>query len=69
MQLHRLTRSAQDPVLAGVAVGLGEYFGVDPTIVRLAWVLAAFLTGGVAIPIYLAFWLIMPRADRVQPYM
>ncbi|HEY3079758.1 MAG TPA: PspC domain-containing protein [Chloroflexota bacterium] len=67
--MHRLTRSAQDRVLAGVAGGLGEYLGVDPTIVRLAWVLAAFLTGGVAILIYLAFWLIMPRVDRVQPYL
>ena len=68
MQMQRLTRSAHDRVLAGVAAGLGEYFGVDPTIVRLTWVLAAFLSGGVAILIYLAFWLIMPRADRVLPY-
>jgi phage shock protein C len=66
--MHRLTRSAHDRVLTGVAGGLGEYFAVDPTIVRLVWVLAAFLTGGVAILIYLAFWLIMPRADRVLPY-
>ena len=66
--MNRLTRSAHDRVLAGVAGGLGEYFAVDPTIVRLVWVLAAFLSGGVAILIYLAFWLIMPRADRVLPY-
>jgi phage shock protein PspC (stress-responsive transcriptional regulator) len=66
--MHRLTRSTQDRVLTGVAAGLGEYFNVDPTVVRLAWVLAAFLTGGVAVLIYLAFWLIMPPADRVLPY-
>jgi phage shock protein PspC (stress-responsive transcriptional regulator) len=66
--MHRLTRSTHDRVLTGVAGGLGEYFAVDPTIVRLVWVLAAFLTGGAAILIYLAFWLIMPRADRVLPY-
>jgi phage shock protein C len=68
MQMQRLTRSAQDRVLAGVAGGLGEHFNVDPTIIRLAWVLAAFVTGPVAILVYLACWLIMPRADRVLPY-
>jgi len=68
MELHRLTRSTRDRVLAGVAGGLGEYLAVDPTLIRLGWVLAALLTGGVAIPIYLAFWLIMPPADRALPY-
>ena len=66
--MRRLTRSVQGRMLAGVAGGLGEYFGVDPTIVRLGWVLAAFLTGGVAVLIYLAFWLVTPRAESVVPY-
>jgi phage shock protein C len=66
--MNRLARSYHDRVLAGVAGGLGEYFGVDPTLVRLAWVLAAFLTGGVAALVYLVFWLVMPRSDRVLPY-
>jgi phage shock protein PspC (stress-responsive transcriptional regulator) len=66
--MRRLARNYEDRMLAGVAGGLGEYFDVDVTIVRLGWVLAAFLTGGVAVLIYLAFWLVMPRSDRVVPY-
>ena len=66
--MRPLARSHEDRMLAGVAGGLGEYFDVDVTIVRLGWVLAAFLTGGVAVLIYLAFWLVMPRSDRVVPY-
>lgn len=40
-------------MLAGVAGGLADYFDVDPTIVRIAFVALAFL-GGLAVPLYLA---------------
>jgi phage shock protein PspC (stress-responsive transcriptional regulator) len=38
---HRLYRSNNDRMVAGVAGGLANYFDIDPTIVRLAWLLAA----------------------------
>ena len=53
---------------AGVAGGLAEYFDLDPALVRLIWVLAAVLTGGLAIPIYIVAWIIIPRDDRPPMY-
>jgi phage shock protein C len=43
---------------------MAEYFDVDPVIMRIIWVAAAVLTGGLAIPAYIVLWLIMPRDDR-----
>ena len=48
-------------MLAGVAGGLAEYLDVDPTLVRLGWVLAFFVTGPLAVLLYLACALIVPR--------
>ncbi|MDQ3810967.1 MAG: PspC domain-containing protein, partial [Chloroflexota bacterium] len=42
----RLYRSRTNRVVAGVAGGMADYLGIDPTIVRILWVLA-FLPGGV----------------------
>jgi len=49
-------------MLAGVAVGLADYFDVDPTIVRVGFVALACL-GGLAVPLYLAGWLLIPDED------
>jgi phage shock protein C len=64
-QQHRLTRSETDRMLVGVCGGLGEYFGIDSTIVRVVFVLLA-LFGASGIVLYLALWLIVPRASRVE---
>lgn len=57
-----LTRSRSEKVIAGVAGGLGQYFGIDPNIVRIAFVLAAiFLQFGWVI--YVALWLLLPFDD------
>jgi phage shock protein C len=56
----RLTKSATNRVFAGVAGGLGEYFGIDPTFVRLAFVLFAFY-GGFGLIAYIALALFMPE--------
>jgi phage shock protein PspC (stress-responsive transcriptional regulator) len=47
-------------MLAGVAGGLADWFGIDPTLVRLAFVALAVL-GGLALPLYLAAWLLVPE--------
>jgi phage shock protein PspC (stress-responsive transcriptional regulator) len=46
-------------MVAGVAAGLGEYFGLDVILVRLIFVIAACL-GGTGIIVYVAGWLLMP---------
>lgn len=61
---RRLYRSETDRMIAGVSGGLGEFFGVDPTLVRVAFLVLA-LMGGAGIPIYLAMWIIVPNASRV----
>lgn len=43
--IKRLHLSATDKKLAGVCGGIGEYFGIDSTIIRVGWVLLTILTG------------------------
>ena len=47
-------------MLAGVAAGAADYLDVDVTALRIAFVALAFL-GGVALPLYLAAWLLIPE--------
>jgi phage shock protein C len=63
-QPRRLTRSSRERMWAGVAGGMAEYFELDPAIVRLLWVAAAVVTGGLAVPVYILAWIILPRDDR-----
>lgn len=59
-EIKRLYRTRGDRVLAGVCGGLGDYFNIDPTIVRLLFILLA-LAGGPGIIVYLVLWLVMPE--------
>jgi phage shock protein C len=56
----KLHRSQTDKIIAGVAGGIGEYFEVDPTIVRLIFVLITVL-GGSGIFLYLVLWVLIPK--------
>jgi len=55
----RLQRSRTEKMVGGVCGGLAEYFGIDPTIVRLLWVVIILL-GGAGILLYIILWVIMP---------
>ncbi|HSW66346.1 MAG TPA: PspC domain-containing protein [Bacillota bacterium] len=57
----RLYRDTDNAMIAGVASGLAAYFNIDPIIVRLIFV-AAVLTGGWGIAIYILLWLLVPEA-------
>lgn len=57
---RRLYRSRTDRVLGGVSGGLGDYFGIDSTIIRLVFVLLT-LWGGAGGVLYIIAWLIVPR--------
>ena len=57
----RLVRTP-DGKIAGVAAGIGHYLGIDPTIVRIAFLVLVF-AGGVGILLYLACWLLMPKGE------
>src|SRR6478735_5571388 len=61
---RRLARSSRERMWAGVAGGMAEYFDLDPALVRLLWVAAAVVSGGLAVPVYILAWIILPRDDR-----
>jgi phage shock protein PspC (stress-responsive transcriptional regulator) len=48
-------------MIGGVCAGIADYFEVDPTLVRLLWVLMTVFTFGVGFFGYLIMWVIMPR--------
>ena len=56
---RRLRRSEVERMVGGVCGGIGEYFGIDPVLVRLAWVLLT-IAGGSGVLAYLLAWLIIP---------
>lgn len=67
-QTRRLYRSRRDRIILGVAGGLAEYFGVDPTLARVALLVALLLTGPAAPIVYVVLALIIPEApEEGQP--
>ena len=58
-----LRRSSEDRVIAGVAGGLARYFGVDPAVVRVVFVLFAVLPPAIGLLLYLVAWVVIPRDD------
>jgi len=58
MEPKKLYRSNTDKMICGVCGGIGEYLNIDPTVVRLLWVIFAFT--GVGFLAYIAAAIIMP---------
>ncbi len=63
MMERRLYKSNVNKMLCGVCGGLAEYFGIDPTLVRLAWVLFCAL-GGSGILAYIIAAIIIPGKNE-----
>lgn len=64
MNPRRLYRSRYDRQIAGVAAGMAEYLDLDPTLVRILWILSA-LFGGFTIVLYVIFAFVIPEAPFV----
>ncbi|NBW93076.1 MAG: PspC domain-containing protein [Bacteroidetes bacterium] len=61
----RKLRKSQDKKLAGVAAGLAEYFGIDPTLVRIGFVIGTIASGGGPFLLaYLILAFVMPTQDK-----
>ncbi len=58
---ERLYRSRDERMLAGVAGGMADYWDADPTMVRLAWVLLAIFSGGLALLVYIVMAIVVPE--------
>lgn len=65
----RLFRDTENGMLGGVCAGLGAFFGIDPVLIRIGFVLLTIFAGS-GVLIYVILWLIMPEAktssDRLQ---
>jgi signal transduction histidine kinase/phage shock protein PspC (stress-responsive transcriptional regulator) len=61
---RRLARDRSNAVVAGVCSGIGRRLGVDPIIIRVAFVIAAVASRGGAIAGYVLFWVFMDEGDR-----
>lgn len=59
--MKKLTRSTEDAVISGVCSGLAHYLGVDPTLVRVGYLLFTFLGNGSPIILYLILAWIIPE--------
>lgn len=64
----RLYRDGDNEILGGVAYGLGNYFGIDPALVRVIFILSIFI-GGFGILAYLILWVSIPEAKTVGEKM
>lgn len=64
---RKLTRSS-NRMIAGVCSGIAEYFGWDPTLLRIVYVLASFFTAFAGVIIYVILWIVMPEIRPSDGY-
>jgi phage shock protein C len=67
MNNKRLTRIQKDHMVAGVCSGLAQYMDMDPTVIRLIFVLLFFVTGPGILLAYLIMAIVIPNEETVQP--
>jgi phage shock protein C len=60
LKRRHLIRSVTDKKIAGIAGGMAEYFGIDPTMVRVGRVIAGFMGWGLLA--YVVCWIVIPQA-------
>ena len=63
----QLRRPVADRMVAGVASGVGRYFNVDPTLVRVIFAVSVILTGGLTLLAYPVMWFLMPEEPAGAP--
>jgi phage shock protein C len=62
----QLTRSRTDKKIAGVCGGIAAHYGLDPTLVRVAFVIGA-LFSGIGLVAYIVLWIGLPEGDAATP--
>lgn len=63
-EIKRLYRSRSERIFKGVCGGLAEYFGLDPILIRVIFIVALF--GGVGLLTYILLWLLVPEEPREE---
>lgn len=64
--IKRLYRSRNDRLIGGVCAGLADYFNIDPTVMRLLYILLCFISLGSGVLIYVLLWVIVPESKTYQ---
>ena len=64
--MKKLLLSKNNKMIGGVCGGLGEYFNIDPTIIRIIFILLAFIFLGTPIFIYIIFWIVIPSEEKEE---
>jgi phage shock protein C len=59
--MEKLYLSERDSKIGGVCGGLGEYFGKDPTLIRILFILIILFSFGFGVLAYIAMWLVIPK--------
>lgn len=59
--MNKLYRSKKNKIIAGICGGIGEYFKIDPTLVRLLWLLISVMSMGAGLVAYIIAWIIIPE--------
>jgi phage shock protein PspC (stress-responsive transcriptional regulator) len=66
-EIKRLYRSNEDRMIAGVCAGIAEYFALDPTLVRIGYILLCVFTAFTGVAAYLILWIVVPQRKDVYP--
>lgn len=59
--MEKKLRRSNDKMIAGVCAGLAHYFDLDPTVIRIVYILLSIFTAFAGVLVYLIFWLVMPK--------
>ena len=59
MEQKKLLRSVDNRMVCGVCGGIGNYFNIDPTLIRLVWILASLSGGGLLV--YIIASIVIPE--------
>jgi len=60
---RRLERNSDNKMIAGVASGVADFYGLDTSIVRIVWLLSIFL-GGIGLVAYVVMWIVLPESGQ-----
>ena len=63
--MKKLMKSGSDRKLCGVCGGIGEYFNIDSTVVRLIFVIVGLMSAGAGVLFYFLAALLMPQDDQI----
>ena len=63
----RLYRSESDKMIGGVCGGIAEFFALDPTLVRLGYILLSVFTVFSGVLAYFIMWVVVPKRKSLMP--